>query len=202
MSVLRIVNTPLSLYSHQFSSIFTTFNQPEQRLFNEQIKEILRTFSFTAVQESVRARKRRRQLYASWLKYFNGYEAELIEAGVFAIVLAVNEELAVKPIASGPKHERDYEREVEIHQKLNTKGYSPKIVRFFEVLWGCGIVMERLSMTRRQPLRSPVDGTYLKDKWMMGIATGSKSLHTQGVLHENWAPIPLCQSNFHEFAKP
>lgn len=59
-------------------------------------------------------------------------------------MLAVNDELAAKFFAGGPKHERGYEREVEIYQRLKSKEYSPHIVQFVEILWGCGIVMERI----------------------------------------------------------
>jgi serine/threonine protein kinase len=97
-------------------------------------------------------------------------------------VLAVNDELAVKLFPSGPKHKRDYEREVEIFQKLKAKN-APNIVQFVQVLWGCGIVMERMNMTLRQRLRAPVDGFALEDQWMNDTASGLSFLHSQGIFH-------------------
>ncbi|KAM3068997.1 hypothetical protein ACMFMG_004173 [Clarireedia jacksonii] len=122
------------------------------------------------------------QFDTACLLSFDDYDAPLIGAGASAIVLAVNDELAVKLFPSGPKHERDYEREVEIFQKLKTM-HSPNIVQFVQVLWDCGIVMERMSMTLRQRLRAPVDGFALEDQWMNDIASGISFLHSQGILH-------------------
>jgi serine/threonine protein kinase len=106
----------------------------------------------------------------------------LIGAGASAIVLAVNDELAVKLFPSGPKHKRDYEREVEIFQKLKAKN-SPNIVQFVQALWGCGIVMERMNMTLRQRLRAPIDEFALENQWMNDTASGISFLHSHGIFH-------------------
>lgn len=145
--------------------------------------ESLSTISTPIERRVVRACKSRRRFDTTCLEDFDDYDADMIGAGASALVLAVNNELAVKLFASGSKHEQDYEREVEIYQKLESNDYSPNIVQFVEVLWGCGIVMERLSMTLRQQLRLPVDDIRLEDQWMKGTAAGLQFLHVQGVLH-------------------
>jgi len=118
-----------------------------------------------------------------WKSWFDSYDAPSVGRGSSGTVLAIDEDLVIKTYVEDEEGQRDFDREKEIFEILQSGSCSPYIVRFFEE-WESGLVLERLRGTLRSHLREKLPpAEHDKTQWIMDACKGLEFLHEKGIMH-------------------
>jgi serine/threonine protein kinase len=128
------------------------------------------------------SRNPRKPFIHQYLEDFDAYDAPIIGMGGSAVVLAVNEHLAIKQFGESSTSRKELRRELKILKRLSSGKTSPHILEFYG-RWENGIVMERLEMTLHLRLGMGYLDLKLQDQWMMEVSKGLAFMHRREVLH-------------------